>query len=260
MGMSKAFCAAFGAVFTLLLQLSPVQAQATRTWVSGIGDDANPCSRLAPCRTFAGTIGKTAEGGEISVLDSGSFGAVMITKSISIVAEGSEGGLLAASANGIIVNAGPDDAVNLRGLIIEGIGTGFNGIRFLAGGRLHVSDCLIRGFKAGTGRALDIQADGPARIFVSDCTLADNLNGAYVRSTNRRHVILTLDNVRIEGNSAAAVTVDGPDSYVRLDETMITNNDTGLAVLNGATVQSFGNNVIYGNVANGNPTATIPLE
>jgi hypothetical protein len=60
------------------------QAQATRTWVSGVGDDANPCSRTAPCKTFAGAISKTAPCGEISVLDPGGFGAVTITKSITI--------------------------------------------------------------------------------------------------------------------------------------------------------------------------------
>src|SRR5438477_3797204 len=46
-------------------------AQATRTWVSGVGDDVNPCSRTAPCKTFAGAISKTAGGGEIDVLDPG---------------------------------------------------------------------------------------------------------------------------------------------------------------------------------------------
>jgi hypothetical protein len=60
----------------------PANAQATRTWVSGVGDDANPCSRTAPCKTFAGAISKTAAGGEINVLDPGGFGAVTITKSI----------------------------------------------------------------------------------------------------------------------------------------------------------------------------------
>ena len=70
---------------------SLAHAQATRTWVSGVGDDANPCSRTAPCKTFAGAISKTAAGGEINVLDPGGFGAVTITKSITISSRGLRG-------------------------------------------------------------------------------------------------------------------------------------------------------------------------
>src|SRR5213083_3662422 len=84
-------------------------AQATRTWVSGVGDDANPCSRTAPCKTFAGAISKTAASGEINCLDPGGFGAVTITKAITIACEGVTAGVLAAGTNGIIVNAGAND-------------------------------------------------------------------------------------------------------------------------------------------------------
>src|ERR1700738_2056909 len=86
-----------------VLIASTVHAQATRTWVSGVGDDANPCSRTAPCKTFAGAISKTATGGEINVLDPGGFGTVTITKSISIIST-VEAGVLAAGVNGIVVN------------------------------------------------------------------------------------------------------------------------------------------------------------
>src|SRR3989442_9139195 len=103
-----------------LAAVSTVQAQATRTWVSGVGDDANPCSRTAPCKTFAGAISKTAASGEISAIDDGAYGAVTITKSITIRVVGHEGGVLASSTNGIIINAGPDARVTLIGLDIEG--------------------------------------------------------------------------------------------------------------------------------------------
>src|SRR5213595_1180553 len=115
---------------------SLAHAQATRTWVSGVGDDANPCSRTAPCKTFAGAISKTAAGGEISVLDPGGFGAVTITKSITINGDGTLGGLLAATVNGIIVNAGANDDVIIRSISIDGTmgaSIGIHGIRFLAG-------------------------------------------------------------------------------------------------------------------------------
>src|SRR6201991_3266369 len=123
--MSKArFLVNLMALFVLTLGIHSVaNAQATRTWVSGVGDDANPCSRTAPCKTFAGAISKTAASGEISVLDPGGFGTVTITKSISIVAEGWPGSILASSANGIIIN-GANIEVNLHGIMLEGGGAG----------------------------------------------------------------------------------------------------------------------------------------
>src|SRR5437868_3307208 len=104
-----------GAVYAIAGAATPASAQATRTWVSGVGDDVNPCSRTAPCKTFAGAISKTAAGGEISVLDPGGFGAVTVTKSISIVNDYSgEAGILASATTGVLVNAGPTDIVILR--------------------------------------------------------------------------------------------------------------------------------------------------
>src|SRR6266403_4872126 len=97
------------------------QAQATRTWVSGVGDDANPCSRTAPCKTFAGAISKTAAGGEINCLDPGGFGTVTIIKAMTISCEMGTGGVLASSVNGVNVNAGAGDAVYLKGLDFEGV-------------------------------------------------------------------------------------------------------------------------------------------
>src|SRR5258705_9701132 len=88
-----------------LLSAVSAQAQATRTWISGVGDDVNPCSRTAPCKTFQGAIAKTAAGGEINCLDPGGFGSVTITKSISLVCDNVETGVLVASTNGIIINS-----------------------------------------------------------------------------------------------------------------------------------------------------------
>ena len=110
---------------------SVAQAQATRTWVSGVGDDANPCSRTAPCKTFPGAISKTAAGGEINCLDPGGFGAVTITKAITIACEGVTAGVLVSGTNAIIVSAGPSDQVTLRGLDINGTGTGSTASAFL---------------------------------------------------------------------------------------------------------------------------------
>src|ERR1044072_7395304 len=92
--------AILGGILAIALNVLPAHAQATRTWVSGVGDDANPCSRTAPCKTFAGAISKTATGGEINCLDPGGFGGVTITKTLSIVCNYTEGGILSAGAGG----------------------------------------------------------------------------------------------------------------------------------------------------------------
>ena len=133
------------AIFLAAAQLS---AQATRTFISGVGDDANPCSRTAPCKTFAGAISKTAPGGEINVLDPGDFGAVNITKALTIDATGVEAGVLVSGGNGITVAAGATDSVFLRGLDFVGLGTGIDGIEFSSGLMLTVENCRMSGFFA----------------------------------------------------------------------------------------------------------------
>src|SRR6195256_4800475 len=111
-----------------LLASAPASAQATRTWISGVGDDVNPCSRTAPCKTFAGAISKTAAGGKINCLDPGGFGAVTITKSIEIDCLQFPGGILNAGTNGVNVSTTAGIKVVLRGIEIAGAGTGTNGI------------------------------------------------------------------------------------------------------------------------------------
>src|SRR3984893_2755209 len=136
--------AAAACAVTMLFVASPACAQATRTWVSGVGDDANPCSRTAPCKTFAGAISKTAAAGEINVLDPGGYGGVTITKSIRIISDHIEAGVLVSGTNGITVNAGVADTIVLEGLDIEGLGTGLNGVHIIAGKSVYVIRCAIR--------------------------------------------------------------------------------------------------------------------
>ena len=138
------------AIFTFAFA-SSAQAQASRTWVSGVGDDVNPCSRTAPCKTFAGAISKTAAGGMINCLDPGGFGAVTITKAISIICDAATNGIVAANANGIIVNVpNAADRVVLEGLDIDGLGTGINGVTIITGGRVTIRRCTIRNFRGGS--------------------------------------------------------------------------------------------------------------
>jgi hypothetical protein len=147
--------AKFGPALALLALAVPSAAfgQATRTWVSGVGDDANPCSRTAPCKTFAGAISKTANGGEINCLDPGGFGGVTIGKSLTIKCHYTEGGVLVAGTNAIVVNATATDKVTLRGLDINGTGVGapisLVGVKVLSAKAVHIFDSEIYRFKAG---------------------------------------------------------------------------------------------------------------
>jgi hypothetical protein len=174
--------------------------QATRTWVSGVGDDANPCSRTAPCKTFAGAISKTATGGEIDVLDPGGFGAVTITKSISIEAVGVVAGVLVSGTNGIVISAPSNAVVVIRGLTIEGLGTGLSGIDFIAGGALFVEDCTINNF---TTNGITFSPNSPAFLSVKDTNVRNCIGGGVLitgASASGGSVSASFERVRSEGN------------------------------------------------------------
>jgi hypothetical protein len=158
--------------------------QATRTWVSGVGDDANPCSRTAPCKTFAGAISKTAAKGEINVIDPGGFGGVTITKSISIKAEGPTAGVLVSGTNAIIVNALATDKVKLYGLDINGLGaSSLNGVRILQAKTVIVRHSQIYEFQRN---GIDFNpANANAKLEVADVHIHDNAgNGIFVNPTS----------------------------------------------------------------------------
>ena len=151
--------AAVIAVAATMVYAAPASAQATRTWVSGVGDDVNPCSRTAPCKTFAGAISKTAAGGEINCLDPGGFGAVSIIKSMTISCPYTEGGAL-AGGNGIIVNMpASTDVIFMRGLDIFGVNPPTNGIRFLNRARSTSRIRVIRRFNAASSAGISVAAE-----------------------------------------------------------------------------------------------------
>lgn len=181
----------------VLLWAGLAGAQASRTWVSGVGDDVNPCSRTAPCKTFAGAISKTAAGGEIDALDPAGYGALTITKAITIDGGGGQvASVLVSGTNGIVVSAGPSDVVTLRNLRFNGIGTGINGIRFLAGKSLAVENCDIFGF---TTHGIDIATAG-GKVFIDNVTIRNNGgNGVNVASTALTTV--SIENSRFELNT-----------------------------------------------------------
>ena len=267
---------------------SIASAQATRTWVSGVGDDVNPCSRTAPCKTFAGAISKTAAGGEINVLDPGGFGAVTITKSITIGTDPALGGTLNAATNGVIVNAAASDVVTLRGLVITaptvGASTGLNGVRILAAGTVNIENSYIYGNRAvspngngivvanttgtirlnvintllsengvgTTGGAILIKptGSGAATVTLADVTLVDNTRGLVVEAAGTTGaVLMTVGNSSIANNTRSGIAVTTGATAVNV---MV--NDTTLSNnLTGLYVEGSGGVArISGNVVTSN--------
>ena len=268
--------ALFMTLVLLITCSSLAHAQATRTWVSGVGDDANPCSRTAPCKTFAGAISKTATGGEINVLDPGGFGGVTITKSITISSEGFEAGVLVSGTNAIIINATTTSNVVLRGLDIEGLGTGLVGIKVLGGlGSLHVEKCTINAFRGAGGFGIEIAPTvaGTTQVFVTDTIIRHNgagVNGGgiFLNPTGSAVVKASLDNVRMEnnvfgfksqgnsttmvnnsiaaGNAFAGFSAFAGAAVVNIENSVAANNQTGI-VCNAGTTLRIGNTSIFGN-------------
>lgn len=185
-------------VLAVVFSTTLMSAQASRTWVSGVGDDANPCSRTAPCKTFAGAISKTAAGGEIDALDPAGYGAVTITKAITIDGGGGQvASVLVSGTNGIVVQAGPSDVVILRNLRINGIGTGINGIRWLAGRALHIESCNIFGF---TNNGIDIAKSDGGRAFVDNTVSTDNGRSGLEALNTASTVSVSVDGSRFYNN------------------------------------------------------------
>src|SRR5215211_562688 len=185
------------AIFMLAF-VSIAQAQASRTWVSGVGDDANPCSRTAPCKTWAGAISKTAACGEIDALDPGGFGAVTITKSITLDGTGTMASILASLTTGITINALSTDVITIRGISINGFCNGIRGMNILQAKTVNVEDCVIFRF-AGDGILVNETND--LQLNVRNTVIRDNTGAGINVTSSGGTVKATLDNVRSSGNA-----------------------------------------------------------
>ncbi len=234
--------------FTLMIS-SSAQAQATRTWVSGVGDDVNPCSRTAPCKTYAGAISKTAAGGEISTLDPGGFGAVTITKSMTI--NGTKGAgfgsILHSGTNGVNVNDSASGSPNsiivtLRDLSINGAGTtaGLRGVNFTSGKHLYIEDCTIQGSKTAPGHGIDINlngapASGGAQRVVVRNTIIRDCSGSGIRAsnTNAIGVAVLLEGTRISTTNNG-FTLSTNARGVAIDSSFSNCTGSGVEVLAGS--------------------------
>jgi hypothetical protein len=271
------------AVVTLplfLLQAASVHAQASRTWVSGVGDDANPCSRTAPCKTFAGAISKTALNGEINCLDPGGFGAVTITKSITIDCHEVFASILNALTNGINIpfdsfnTADVRKTVRLRNLNLNGANTGVNGIRItggtvIAGGVVLIEDCLIDGDFTGAAIGIGDERTGGGKLFVSNTTVrntgsfAIHINPAGGSAAGQR-IDAALDNVRVQ-NSVFGIGV-GNNARVMINRSVVSGSSSvGVAVVGAlaAAEANVSNSAISNNlvgVQNNGGAVTIRLS
>jgi hypothetical protein len=198
------------AIFTFAFA-SMAQAQATRTWVSGVGDDANPCSRTAPCKTFAGAMSKTAPAGEISVLDPGGFGGVTINKSLTINGEGTLAGILNSSVNGILINALTTDNVVIRNISINAPNNGLDGIKVLAAKNVNVENVTINGQTNG----IEVAAGANTNLAVSNTQIKNcSTTGILVGTTGGLanatldHVSVTNCNTGIKGKSNSRIAME----------------------------------------------------
>lgn len=266
----------------LFAAASMAQAQATRTWVSGVGDDVNPCSRTAPCKTFAGAISKTADKGEIDCLDPGGFGTVTITKNITI--DGTHGAgfgsILASGTNGVNVNdsatATPNTIiVRLHSLSINGAGTGFTGINFTSGKAVFVEDCQIFNFKGnGTsshGISVNVNGTGSQQltvkdtvienntgtginttatafgvtVVVNDCQLNKNQNG--INAANNTNMWVA--NSHADMNVGAGISIANVSSAIIDNSFMLSNGSAGLLNTNVTGTVRISGNEINGNAS-----------
>jgi hypothetical protein len=257
----------FSIMTLLFLSLTTLAyGQATRTWVSGVGDDVNPCSRTAPCKTFAGAISKTANKGEISVLDPGGFGAVTITKSITINGEGTLAGILSAGTNGINVNdsatATPDTIeVTLRYISINGAGTGLDGIRFTSGKKLSIDHCLIQNV-TGDGIELSPSTAGGAQVSITNSRIEQTGALGINAIPTVGPMSLVMHNVNQYRSTAnSGVFLNGDIKANISESTFAANSSAGIAIQSTADVtldhvRAVGNAFGVLNVA-GTPTTRL---
>jgi len=280
--MKKAFISLAFATAALAFCLpGSASAQATRTWVSGVGDDANPCSRTAPCKTWAGAISKTAPGGEIDALDPGGFGALTITKSITLDGGGGQvASTLATGFNGIVFAGGASDIAIIRNVRFQGVAgagnanAGTNAIRMTSGAVLVVENCFIDGFNAA---GVDVATGANATVNIHNTYITNVQRGVFLEptggtvvgemdhstiqkvvqvggtggngiDTNAGSAIFNVTNSNILNAASVGVRTGGAGSVISVDSSAISNNNTGVQT-NGGTIR-VSRNTLYDNNAN----------
>jgi hypothetical protein len=270
--------AAVAGAIGLSLFSMPANAQASRTWISGVGDDVNPCSRTAPCKTWAGAISKTAQGGEIDALDPGGFGAVTITKAITLDGGGGQvASTLVAGTNGIVVSAQAGDVVIIRNIRINGLvqsaNPGLNGISFNTGLALIVEKCDIFGF-ANSG--INFVPSTASTLSVSDTHIQNvgynaGTAGVLIQPSGNVRVMISKSIIEhVPGGNGIFANGGGAGTIrVNVKDSVITDiSGTGVQITSGGTVvggEVIDTQISYANgvgaaVAGGSATLTLGLN
>jgi hypothetical protein len=238
MTKSTLYSSFLGALFVAGLAIAPAHAQATRTWVSGVGDDANPCSRTAPCKTWPGAISKTAAGGEIDALDPGGFGTVTITKSITLDGGGGQVASILSSpgVNGVNVSAAATDVIILRNLRINGAG-GATGVQVNTAAKVIIEKCDIFGFATAAVNVTPGSAT-TVNVKIQETTLNNNNAGVISKPTNGATVNMSIDHSWIDANSGglkADGTGGGSSNHAINDSSLSLNGGAGVNGVSGAS-------------------------
>jgi len=248
--MNKLFASLLAALTFVFMAASPANAQ-SRTWVSGVGDDLNPCSRTAPCKTFAGAISKTSSGGEISCLDPGGYGAVTIAKSITIDCVGTNGHILSSNTNGVLVNAA-GIVVTLRNIQIDGVGTTTgNGIRILQAAAVNIENVVIQnlGGTGTNGRGISIEtATANVRVSIHNSSINNTTNFAIHSFPTAGNVSLAIDDVDITRGGTTGIQIRQLTS-ASINRTSVSNSPAGTAAIT-LELSSVGANISNSFLAN----------
>jgi len=269
----------------VLLSHTPVHALAARTWVASAsagGNDAHACSRAAPCKTFAVAVARTIAGGEINCVDADDYGRVTITKSLSIVCDNTEAGIFAAGTVGITVNTLATDSVTLRGIDIEGFGTGTVGINFIRGGTLHVHKVRINHFRSTTaapvnginfaptlaaalyvsesyltengtgfgGSGISIAAAATATVAITNTRIENNLHGIRIINVSSDTLKVAVTDSTIVGNAGAGIvtsSTDGPNQLMLKSVLVANNGAQGVTNIGPAASTRIGDSIVTGN-------------
>lgn len=243
------------AAVPIALLSAPAQAQSVRTWVSGAGDDANPCSRTDPCRTWTGALGKTAEGGAINALDSGNFGPVVIDRAVTIDGSGVAASVFANGTTAVTIDAGVADDVVLRHLDLQGFASGEtcgtpSGLRIVSARTVRLDDVSISGFK----RAVETPLSGSsADIFVdlafNDLDVFNNCEyGLRIAPDAGHQARATIDGSVVTGSNIAISVAAGAEAWVSGSKFYL--NNLGVQP-DGGPIHSLCGNAIAGNASPG---------
>jgi hypothetical protein len=233
--------AAFGAAALgiAMLYASPAAAQGqSRSWVAANGDNANPCTEALPCKTFQRAINRTMDGGEVNCLDSGGFGSALISKSISIICDRSEAGVISTS-EGFVIAGPPEIIVTIAGLDFDGLGQsaaggGYVGVLFVSGGVLHVHDVKMRGFRPGFG--LLFAPITNAQLLIENVTVSEGGCGCS-RDSGGIGIYPGTD-VQVRASIFGLTAVNNVNAGLRFDTSMSTGASINATVANSRFAQN----------------------